>query len=46
MVTYDSADQPYAGIAAQSDGERRAAEQVAQRIRIDLASFFASQKKP
>jgi LPS-assembly lipoprotein len=41
-VTYDSADQPYAGIAAEQDGQRRAAEQAAQRIRMELASYFAS----
>lgn len=47
VVTYDSADQPYAGVAAQEDGERRAAEQAAQRIRIDLATYFADRiKKP
>jgi len=43
-VTYDSADQPYAGIAAEEDGEERAAEQVALRIRIQIAAFFASPK--
>ena len=41
-VTYDSADQPYAGLAAEQDGQARAAEQAAERIRLDLASFFAS----
>ena len=41
-VTYDSADQPYAGIAAEQDGEERAAEQSAERIRLELASYFAS----
>jgi LPS-assembly lipoprotein len=41
-VTYDSADQPYAGIAAEQDGQRRAAEQAADRIRLELASYFAS----
>lgn len=41
-VTYDSADQPYAGIAAEQDGQRRAAEQAAQRIQLELASYFAS----
>lgn len=40
-VTYDSADQPYAGVAAQTDGQERAAAQAAQRIRLDLARFFA-----
>lgn len=40
-VTYDSADQPYAGIAAQTDGQERAAAQAAQRIRLDLARWLA-----
>jgi LPS-assembly lipoprotein len=41
-VTYDSADQPYAGVAAELDGQERAAEQAAQRIRLELATYFAS----
>lgn len=41
-VTYDSADQPYAGIAAELDGQKRAAEQAAERIRLELSSYFAS----
>jgi LPS-assembly lipoprotein len=41
-VTYDSADQPYAGVAAQLDGQQRAAGQAAERIRLELASFFDS----
>jgi LPS-assembly lipoprotein len=35
-VTYDSADQPYAAIAAQQDGEERAAAELARQIRLDL----------
>lgn len=45
-VTYDSADQPYAGVAANLDGQERAALQAAQRIRLDLARFFALQQRP
>jgi LPS-assembly lipoprotein len=44
-VTYDSADQPYAGVAAQTDGQERAAQQAAQRIRLDLARWFAARAK-
>jgi len=40
-VTYSAADQPYAGVAAQEDAQKRAADQAAERIRIDLASYFA-----
>ena len=41
-VTYDVVAQPYAALSAEQDGERRAAEQVAQRLRLELATFFAS----
>lgn len=41
-ATYDSADQPYAGLAGTEDGERRAAALTATRIRIALAAWFAS----
>lgn len=36
-VTYASADQPYAAIAAQEDAENRAAEALAQKLRLALA---------
>jgi len=42
-VTYAAADQPYEGIAAQQDAQVRAAADAAQRIRVDLATFFAGQ---
>jgi LPS-assembly lipoprotein len=35
-VTYAAADQPYAAIAAQQDGEERAASELARLIRLDL----------
>ena len=41
-VTYDVQAQPYASLAAQQDGERRVAEQAADRLRLELASYFAS----
>jgi LPS-assembly lipoprotein len=41
-VTYDATGQPYAALAAAQDGERRAAEQAADRVRLELATFFAS----
>lgn len=40
-VTYDSEDQPYAGIAAQQDAEARAAADAAHRIQLELASWLA-----
>jgi LPS-assembly lipoprotein len=45
-VTYDSADQPYAAIAAQQDGQERAATEIARKIQLDLATWLASGKKP
>lgn len=42
-VTYDSADQPYASIAAEQDGQERAATEAARQIRIDLSSWLARQ---
>ena len=44
-VTYDSADQPYAAIAAQQDGQERAATEAARRIQLDLATWLAGDKK-
>lgn len=42
-VSYGAADPPYAGIAAQQDGQERAAAEAARRIRLDLAQYFARQ---
>jgi LPS-assembly lipoprotein len=42
VITYTGADQPYAGIAGEQEGQQRAAEQSAARIRLELASFFAA----
>lgn len=44
-VTYDSADQPYAAIAAQQDGQERAATEAARKIQLDLATWLAGGKK-
>lgn len=43
-VTYDSADQPYAAIAAQNDGQERAATEAARKIQLDLATWLAGRK--
>jgi LPS-assembly lipoprotein len=45
-VSYDSADPPYAGVAANQDGEERAAGQVAIQIRLALARYFEHQGTP
>jgi LPS-assembly lipoprotein len=42
LVTYGAADPPYAGIAAQENGQERAAAEAARRIRLDLAQYFAA----
>ena len=41
-LTYDSADQPYASIAAQQDAQDRAAEEAARRIEQEVAVWLAT----
>ncbi len=41
-VSYAASGQPYAGIIAQQDAQKRAADQAAQRIRVSLGAYFAS----
>jgi len=41
-ATYNTATQPYANVADSLDAESRAAEAAAQRIRLELATYFAS----
>jgi LPS-assembly lipoprotein len=45
-LTYDSADQPYASVAAQQDAQDRAAEEAARRIQLELATWLAEGGKP
>lgn len=45
-VSYDSADAPYAGVAAEQDGADRAAEQAAILIRLNLARWLTRQTGP
>lgn len=40
-ITYDTTDQPYAGIVAQQDGQKRAADQAADQIKTDILAWFA-----
>lgn len=42
-TTYAAADQPYAAIAAQQDGEERAAAELARLIRLDLLRALSDQ---
>ena len=41
-VTYDSADQPYAGVTANLDAQERVATEGARLISLELARFFAA----
>jgi LPS-assembly lipoprotein len=41
-LTYDSADQPYASIAAAQDAQDRAAEEAARRIQLEIATWLAT----
>jgi len=41
-LTYDSADQPYASIAAEQDAQDRAAQEAARRIQLELAAWLAT----
>ncbi len=43
IVTYDSADAPYAGTVAAQNGDERATEQAAIQIRLALGRYFAGQ---
>jgi LPS-assembly lipoprotein len=45
-ITYDSADQPYASVAALLDAQDRAAEEAARRIQLELATWLATGAKP
>jgi LPS-assembly lipoprotein len=42
-VSYDAADQPYAGIAAREDTQQRAANDAARKIHLDLMAWMAQQ---
>ena len=42
FITYGAANAPYAGISAQTAGQERAATEVAQRIRTDIAEYLAT----
>lgn len=45
-VTYAAADQAYAAIAAQRDGEQRAVTEAARLIRLDLSRALADLNRP
>jgi len=45
-VSYAAADQAYAAIAAQRDGEQRAVAEAARLIRLDLSRALAELNRP
>jgi LPS-assembly lipoprotein len=45
-VSYNAVRDPYAGIVAQQDGQKRAAREAAMRVRLELSRYFASQGGP
>jgi LPS-assembly lipoprotein len=45
QATYDSADQPYAGLAAEKDGEERAARLAADKLRLVVARYLANRAR-
>ncbi len=45
LTSYNVLSSPYATLAVQQDADRRASEDIADRIRIDLAVWFAQQAK-
>ena len=40
-VSYNAVQDPYGGIVAQQDGQKRAAAEASQRIRLAIADYFA-----
>ena len=40
-ISYNAVDDPYAGIVAQQDVQKRAAAEASQRIRLEIADYFA-----
>jgi LPS-assembly lipoprotein len=40
LSSYNVVSSPYATLSAQQDSDKRAAQDIAERIRIDLAAFF------
>jgi LPS-assembly lipoprotein len=45
LTAYNVTSSPYATLAAQQDADKRTAQDIADRIRLDLAAFFR-QKRP
>jgi LPS-assembly lipoprotein len=44
LTAYNVTSSPYATLAAQQDADRRVAQDIAERIRLDLAAFFRQRR--
>jgi LPS-assembly lipoprotein len=44
LTAYNVAASPYATLSAQQDSDKRVAQDIAERIRLDLAAFFRTRK--
>ena len=40
-ISYNAVRDPYAGVVAQQDGQKRAAREAALKLRLELSSYFA-----
>jgi LPS-assembly lipoprotein len=45
-VSYNAVDDPYGGIVAQQDGQKRAAAEASRQIRLKIADYFAGRAEP
>lgn len=45
LTAYNVTSSPYATLVSQQDADKRAAQDIAQRIRLDLAAFFRQQRR-
>jgi LPS-assembly lipoprotein len=45
LASYNVVNSPYASLVAQQDADKRAAQDMAERIRLDLGVWFRQQKK-
>jgi LPS-assembly lipoprotein len=46
LSSYNVVSSPYATLSAQQDADKRAAQDIAERIRIDLGAFFRRRDLP
>jgi LPS-assembly lipoprotein len=44
LTAYNVAASPYATLVAQQDADKRASQDIAERIRLDLAAFFGQRR--